>query len=75
MAFDAVALVVPLFVMVTGVEIGHQKNMYARITYSMSETYDTKHLAQVWFEATGDWPTTKAEFSFEILEESQRGAD
>jgi len=61
MAIDAVAVLVPLFLMTTVIEISQQKNAHGRVAYAMNETQEAKLLAQSWFETTGDWPKTESD--------------
>jgi uncharacterized RDD family membrane protein YckC len=61
MAVDAIALAVPLFVMVTVFQVGHQKNMQGRVFYATTETQEMKHMAMAWFETNGEWPRDEAE--------------
>ena len=66
MVRDAVALAVPLYLMVMGVEISIQKNMYSRIAYALSETHEIKHAVHAWYEGTGRWPDNEADLGMPL---------
>jgi uncharacterized RDD family membrane protein YckC len=61
MIIDAVVLAIPLYVMMIGIQVAHQKNMYGRVAYAMGEAYEMRRQAQAWFEATGTWPSSEAD--------------
>ncbi len=59
MLIDAVVLAIPVYVVTMGIEVAHQKNMYARTAYAMDEAREMQVLFASWFETTGSWPTTE----------------
>ena len=57
----AVGWAVPLGALSIGIDVSHQRNMYARLAYAMGETYEMQQEARSRYQATGSWPTTEAE--------------
>lgn len=73
MILDAATLMIPLLLIMTAVDIGHQRNIYGRIGYAMGETLETRDRARVWFESTGSWPKSEADLGLPLRRDYPAG--
>lgn len=73
MIVDAVVLAVPIFVMMTAIDVAKQKNMYARMAYAFSETYPLQEAVDSYYETTGHWPGTENEIGLPLRQDYPAG--
>jgi len=73
MIVDAVVLAIPILVIITGVQVAQQKNMYARMAYAMTETYDMQAAVDSYYESTGRWPSNESDVGMPLRQNYPAG--